>query len=218
MAMSSHSGCLIGDLSTELILEIFAISVAHWQDHWRLGLNTYLRFHSPFVIVLSHVCHRWRDIVIHSPTFWTAIIIDSRRSVERADIFMHRSKELPLDIFFNFNVLRGEIRTVPRDSNNTPATSHEVSREFRSIIHSLAVHGARWRSIKASDKHDSDTLHCILEQRDFPLLEMIELESARQIDEDRKMSICAPRLSHLAIQVPFVDWAVFSPNAASFSE
>lgn len=59
--------------------------------------------HNGQYLLLSWVCRRWRAIVLHNSSFWTALCYDhrwgTRRFMDGLETMLRRSKTQPLDIF-----------------------------------------------------------------------------------------------------------------------
>ncbi|KAI0044403.1 hypothetical protein FA95DRAFT_1562273 [Auriscalpium vulgare] len=52
----------------------------------------------PFQVLVSHVCRRWRDIALQTPTLWTSIDFSEGPPFEKSRAYIERSKECLLDI------------------------------------------------------------------------------------------------------------------------
>ncbi|TFK78617.1 hypothetical protein K466DRAFT_507030, partial [Polyporus arcularius HHB13444] len=55
------------------------------------------------LIALTHVCHRWHTVALHSPTLWTGLVSRSRL----AETFAQRAQEFPLSM--TMTVIRGQV-------------------------------------------------------------------------------------------------------------
>ena len=88
----------------ELLLEIFGRHTNSanpdrwgWKWVWDLHVDHEPSFPDPFLIIhLSHVCHHWRDLVLHTPTLWNEV--DVTWPDWRAD-FLPYSKDVPLELY-----------------------------------------------------------------------------------------------------------------------
>ncbi|KZT01967.1 uncharacterized protein LAESUDRAFT_443862 [Laetiporus sulphureus 93-53] len=56
-------------------------------------------------VLVSHVCHHWREVAISTPLLWTSVPVDKGPRV--SDIWLQRSHDSPMDI-----VYRGRIKNV----------------------------------------------------------------------------------------------------------
>ena len=52
----------------------------------------------PFKVLVSHVCRRWRVVVIEIPTLWTYLDFAEGPPFDKSRAWLERSKECPLDI------------------------------------------------------------------------------------------------------------------------
>ena len=85
----------IDDLPNEVLLAIFSLASAGPQRN---------------IIHISHVCVRWREVSIHTSILWRKVLLGgdfkemgmqpstARDWVKRADTFIRRAKDLPLDL------------------------------------------------------------------------------------------------------------------------
>lgn len=83
---------------------------------------------SCFAVTLSHVCSRWRTILLSTPQFWCDVTVDGRDPSFPATC-LARSGDLPLDVTIQFNY-------------STPP--HDPHVDFSSSI--LEDEDMRWRS------------------------------------------------------------------------
>ncbi|KAJ3719355.1 hypothetical protein C8R42DRAFT_117762 [Lentinula raphanica] len=95
-SLGSH---LFDSLPTEMIIMIFSFCDISAANLLETNDGTW---------VLTQVCKRWRDIVVHCPLFWTRVNLDlscwhyTQNRPNRADMlvetFLERSKDMPLDV------------------------------------------------------------------------------------------------------------------------
>lgn len=52
----------------------------------------------PFQVLVSHVCRHWREIALESPALWTNLTFSEGAPFTKSQIWLERSKGLPLDI------------------------------------------------------------------------------------------------------------------------
>ncbi|KAH8998599.1 hypothetical protein EDB92DRAFT_1941404 [Lactarius akahatsu] len=52
----------------------------------------------PFQVLVSHVCRRWREVVIGIPTLWTYLDFAEGPPFDKSRAWLERSKDQPLDI------------------------------------------------------------------------------------------------------------------------
>ena len=55
----------------------------------------------PFQILVSHVCHRWREVALESYILWTTLDFTNRLRLEQARMYIARSGGLPLNILID---------------------------------------------------------------------------------------------------------------------
>ena len=55
----------------------------------------------PFQILVSHVCHRWREVALESHILWTTLDFTYRLRLEQARMYIARSGGLPLNILID---------------------------------------------------------------------------------------------------------------------
>ncbi|KAI0072816.1 hypothetical protein K474DRAFT_1667369 [Panus rudis PR-1116 ss-1] len=86
LALHSYRNTLspIHRLPNELLAEIFSIS-AHFCDT------------PTTVIYLSHVCRRWRSLILQLPKFWSTIDVEN---LDRTRAFFARSQDQPVTIYW----------------------------------------------------------------------------------------------------------------------
>ena len=56
------------------------------------------RLYHPFKVLVSHVCRRWRVVVIEIPTLWAYLDFAEGPPFDKSRTWLERSKECPLDI------------------------------------------------------------------------------------------------------------------------
>ncbi|GAW06102.1 hypothetical protein LENED_007998 [Lentinula edodes] len=80
-------------LPNELIIDIF-ILIRHESAFYMNPSDKWISS----VVRLSSVSHRWRDIAITTPQFWTFFVLSTPNSIQLAPLFFERSKPLPIDL------------------------------------------------------------------------------------------------------------------------
>ena len=55
----------------------------------------------PFQILVSHVCHRWREVALESHILWTTLVFANRLRLKQARMYIDRSGGLPLNILID---------------------------------------------------------------------------------------------------------------------
>ncbi|KAF8754700.1 hypothetical protein RHS01_05955 [Rhizoctonia solani] len=116
------SAIAINRLPIEILMQIF-----EWAVRSEHCANSYRQSHSPIELypkqpeLLSHVCSRWRKILLSSPQFWTHIdfnfwAADYQRLYDRAERHLARAGEHPVRVHHIFSISRG-IEVIPRPIN-----------------------------------------------------------------------------------------------------
>ncbi|KAH8091684.1 hypothetical protein BXZ70DRAFT_476311 [Cristinia sonorae] len=80
---------LIARLPSEILADIFA---------WCISITPVRRGHSTLShswIMVTHVCHYWREVALNTPRLWSNITFGSR-NIERVQAFLARSKQARL--------------------------------------------------------------------------------------------------------------------------
>lgn len=55
----------------------------------------------PFQVLVSHVCRRWRMVVLDAPNFWTTLKFYRKLELDKAKAYILRSRGIPLTIRFD---------------------------------------------------------------------------------------------------------------------
>ena len=89
-------------LPPEIMVEIFTHHIAGLRGDYldASGRNNVL--YSPWLI-MTHVCHRWREIALAAPTLWTYLRIGCGH-VDQLEVFLLRSKNASLQIDIPFGM------------------------------------------------------------------------------------------------------------------
>lgn len=86
----------------------------------------------PFPMIASHVCRKWRQHTLGTPSFWAIVNIrDSRPQLEKYQTWLERSGESPLTI-----VLGDE-----------PFEQRSI-KNIKDIMRLIVPHANRWKSLK----------------------------------------------------------------------
>ncbi|KAF7798426.1 hypothetical protein EIP86_009647 [Pleurotus ostreatoroseus] len=82
----------ISSLPNELLLQVFRETLTLFWPYWDQEDRDHPWYKTPYIriVTITHVCHRWRVVALHSPDLWTAI--DVNQSMECFDSFLERSK------------------------------------------------------------------------------------------------------------------------------
>lgn len=107
----------------------------------------------PFSIVISHVCRYWRNVVFSIPSLWTSLFVspNTRPPYELLSALLQRSRQLPIDIYINYDPLdyRSEVEEPDDD-------------DVELLFSMLTPHIHRWRTVELAVS-DYYHMHCFLE-------------------------------------------------------
>jgi F-box-like len=133
MIMMHRKECLVNGLPTELLAHIFHLGT-------RMVGDPDVPFLKPFPVLASHVCHLWRSVALGSPSLWTNITFSEGLLYEHSQIWIERSKDLPLDIEIDV----GRSLGVGQDEVEATALFSHVS----TILDIIVPHVTRWRKLR----------------------------------------------------------------------
>ena len=124
---------LADELPPELLIHIFEMAQSTFlpsEEHllWR------------FPLVLGMVSRYWRQVAYGAPMLWSNVDISHDRDLDGLQVYLGRSKELPIDLHFTYDDM-GE-------------------RDIETLIGILRLHYPRCRSIRVN----SETPHKITEE------------------------------------------------------
>lgn len=92
---------------------------------------------TPFPLLVSQVCGRWRDIALGNSRLWTTI--SCTRDTPRypiLKILLERSRSQPLDLHFDFTFSKGYLETYPSPLPRSSDPEHPfVNEEYESPFH-----------------------------------------------------------------------------------
>lgn len=162
-------------------------------------------------LVVTHVCHHWREVALNTPGLWTVIAVPG--NLERTQAYISRSKQAPLRIV-----------SLPTHDSVTPETQ-ERDLECLQLV--------------APEFHRAETLVLALRPRAYdaitsrfpsttPLLKSLEVSVFgnenwfREMAYDESIAVvldrgAAPSLTNLRIMFYRLDWrkGVLSPSLVS---
>ncbi|EKM51628.1 uncharacterized protein PHACADRAFT_261877, partial [Phanerochaete carnosa HHB-10118-sp] len=121
----------IHNLPVELLSRVFALGVLDrpYPDLTPLHVPS-------FEVLVSHVCHHWRDIALRTQSLWTTLNFRLKCHMDRAHIYLSRSNQLHVDIF---------VDTCAEDEYEE---GYNLFRpEFKPIFEILIPEVDRWRSL-----------------------------------------------------------------------
>ncbi|KAL0058780.1 hypothetical protein AAF712_014517 [Marasmius tenuissimus] len=156
-----------------------------------------------FMLTVLHVCHRWREVAIHTPALWTSLLVSRPRSTEPPELSkdyskpmdwvakaIKRSQNLPLDITIDC-------------TNISPAP----------IIKQLIPESHRWRSlsIMIPSPQSLPAVLSNLGEVDVPMLESLEItankiERLSTNEHFPPFFSSSPKLAHVRLNRVRVLW------------
>ncbi|KAL0945299.1 hypothetical protein HGRIS_000805 [Hohenbuehelia grisea] len=143
-------------LPTELVAGIFAICHETEEEDYRDSATRCSR------VIISHVCSRWRAVILSMPSLWSTISVRGPRgsSHHRLEAHLERSAMFPLSLHFVSNLFTAE-QSVGNIKDNMVLT---------------IVHAQRWKSVQLhlTYEHARPILD-VLQSTSFPSLESLDL-------------------------------------------
>ena len=148
--MDTLGGRTIQDLPPEIVTQFFlAVLPRPTEQDWGPRIS---RSHP--AVILSHVCHAWRELALGTPQLWASMHIETPRVKdsqkysldewrtldsqlnESTEAWVHRSRSFPLTIAFDIHEYR-----IPYDG--TPFSSTYTGAIMRTIFQQ----SKRWRRV-----------------------------------------------------------------------
>ncbi|KAJ3509523.1 hypothetical protein NLJ89_g5178 [Agrocybe chaxingu] len=120
----------------------------------------------PFQVLVSHVCRRWREVVLEAHILWTTLQFSNRPRLEKAQMYISRRGDLPLDIYIDC--------TFPPDVDEEDHPDHSL------YLENKARKGSGEEPISPPTNQDNeDDSNRFLSQREVSqILDLIEPEVA----------------------------------------
>ncbi|KAL0952974.1 hypothetical protein HGRIS_007185 [Hohenbuehelia grisea] len=117
-------------------------------------------------VILSHVCRRWRSIILSMPILWSIITIRGPKgsSLPRLKEHLERSASCPLSISVNANATIGAV-----EQNLEP---------IKDIVALTVLHAQRWKSFELSLSYEyAHSILALLQSTTFPSLENLNVHT-----------------------------------------
>jgi hypothetical protein len=158
-----------------------------------------------FPIRISHVCRRWRETAVKTPSLWTKIrLSDNPKSLVRSAVWLTRSREHPVDVSIEF-VLPDEILFWSKREISNSAVYKAAERDLQRALGVIIPHSHRCRSFElclSLPDHMDLALSFLETVPGAPFLERISLtcddfNSRDQVEDSEGSEIedsAAPRL------------------------
>lgn len=166
----------------------------------------------PFQVLVSHVCKRWRYIAIETPTLWTSINFLEGPPFVKSQVWIDRSKQLPIDI---------EIDCPALDGDGIPHTFSII--DLSSALDIIIPHVHRWKKLDVS-VCNYEYMYFVMERlsecKAAPQLELIDFchyEDCDDSDHFKPPSLIqsfapfngnAPKLKHAAFWGVHILWSI----------
>jgi hypothetical protein len=100
------SGTPVHKLPSEILSAILKIAVALRKEDVVYSSLRGKRLAYP--VVLSHVCHRWREVAIGIASFWSSVSFTEGPPFERSRAYVERCSRAPFDIVLDVSVCEDE--------------------------------------------------------------------------------------------------------------
>ncbi|KAG6831283.1 hypothetical protein H0H87_005747 [Tephrocybe sp. NHM501043] len=176
----AQNPCYVNRMPTEVLARVFE------------ALTQLCGLSLAIPLTISHVCHRWRTVVVNLSSQWTYITINTTRYVDVFTDLVSRSKQ-------RFFVLE-----INLPSLNIEQCSVERQKEFRDTFFTIRKNITRLRGLQIASNNATLFLifNKLLERVDYPELEIL---SIHQLDETARRYTLGPlklnphNLSRLAL-------------------
>ncbi|KAI0044412.1 hypothetical protein FA95DRAFT_1562279 [Auriscalpium vulgare] len=122
-------------LPVELLSRVFLLGFDNGIDPRYPFKRRPLEPTTTFEVLVSHVCHHWRSVALHTPCLWTSIRLRKGSHITRAKTFLKRSQSVLLDVFLEI--------VAPHDH----ISGHTLSlAELDDAFDTITPHSSRWSS------------------------------------------------------------------------
>ncbi|KAH9065434.1 hypothetical protein EDB87DRAFT_1803443 [Lactarius vividus] len=164
----------------------------------------------PFQVLVSHVCRRWREVVIGIPTLWTYLDFAEGPPFNKSQAWLERSKDQPLDIEIDCTIDSDpESESEPDDESEDQADSCHVSPADLPVVRDLILpHSARWRTFEllVDDFHlmynTLATLSRVLEAPELRALRLCHYDDNENYDHFSPVNLKQPFFTPFSGRAP----------------
>ncbi|KAJ7764172.1 hypothetical protein DFH07DRAFT_812129 [Mycena maculata] len=80
-----------------------------------------------FQVLVSHVCHAWREIALGTHTLWTTLQFGNHLNVEKAQAWLERAQGLPLDIYIDCTTVHGPDHDAEDEEMPPPTIPQQIA-------------------------------------------------------------------------------------------
>ncbi|KAI0061718.1 hypothetical protein BV25DRAFT_1805158 [Artomyces pyxidatus] len=220
-------GCPIAKLPNELLSQIFTIGAEADDEDEEEEADMMNMFEDDesdsgdddepeheFQVLVSHVCRRWRDVALQTPTLWTTLDFSDGPPFHKSRTWIERSKECPLDIDLDCTDVAPRKKQRLPDGRITPD-------DLPAVRDLIMPHLARWRTFEFM-ANDFTVVHNLMltlagagEATHLEALQLYHYEDTEQYETFAPPALKAPlvpfggrapALVHLALWGIHVDW------------
>lgn len=185
-------------LPEETLSQILEDTVSEWSK----TVEALLFPQRAFALAVSGINRRLRNVALNTPSLWRKIFMWQSRPLAIIDIYLTRSKNMPLeiDIDLDHQSERRQFKGNADSPDNRPSPS-PVS--FRSMVRLLLPHVGRWRTlqIRAFEQQHYHILSHALESQPLTVLEKIQVDlscsdRSQSVHDDDEVDIEDRRITH----------------------
>ncbi|KAL5519960.1 hypothetical protein ACEPAG_1620 [Sanghuangporus baumii] len=187
-----------------------------------------------FQVRMSHVCRRWRELALQTPTLWTTLDFRERRPWQKSQEWLIRSKQSPLDIIIDRSLVNDSSDDgVDSDTGFSDVAAKEAQADLGFMLNLITPHVSRWHIFELT-VDDYDHMVLALKRLEMcpahpgaPLLQSLALYVHEDLDdfdsgsfdynEQKKLFLPfgghAPRLEKVELWGVHLDWKLLIPTS-----
>ena len=191
-------------LPDELLREIFLQLICATPSRDNRGVVVKQDVIGLLAITLTHVCGRWREIVISDPTIWAVMDEKVFKRKDILDLYLTRSQDVLLDFVVSYEDVEHRDPGFKAAADVIQRVVFEEAHRLRSIRLDTSLHLAEY----TLGDNDSDA------RIPFPVLESLEILVSFRDDESAEyqrglMRWDMPRLRRVLLQQLHIEWRSF---------
>ena len=180
-----------------------------------------------FAMAVSHVCRRWRQTALATPSLWSKITFTPKVPSAQNRTFLERSRNSPLELFLHFAMQDERTAytyysvTDDGDDGDDERIKGKTGRYLKRALDLTIPHASRWRALHARasrEAHMDYLLNRLEPLPGAPLLQTLELYCHEPFYHNRnpKMRVpfsnSMPRLADLTVDGAYVDLPLLIPT------
>ena len=176
-----------------------------------------------FATTVSHVCCRWRQVALATPSLWSKLTFTTETSFEQNRTSLERSRNSPLELFLHFDMPDELIAesAASSDGDGDELLKKEVEMDLKRALDLIIPHVSRWRALHVMldlDKHMDLLLGRMEPLPGAPLLQTLALCSNDFVSHPAYskpymlFSGSVPKLSDLSVDRACVDLSFLIPS------